>query len=779
MTGLPSGGWMKRDGIAVGMLLAVIAAFANEVWRLGASPFGGDIAVQFHPWKVFARGMLAAGEIPYWNPYTHAGAPFLANVQSAVFYPFDLILFLLPMEYFFGLSLLLHLWIAGLGCYALARICGASAFPALFAGLAYGLNGFTMIHIPFGNHLTYAGAAWAPWLFFVTAGYVLRPGQRLAWSAAGALVVWLHFMCGHPQMLFYSLVFDVLLVGGLLAWLGRREEGLERSHLTALGLGWMGVLLLGMLMGAFQLIATLEYLAFANRAGGLDLEAATEFSFAPHRLITLFLPEYYGTHLRGNHYDAFYFWSCAYAGVATPVLALSLFRPGVRPLAAVPLLALALLGLFLAWGRGNPVYAMIMQLPGFGHFRAPAKYLPYYLTPVCVLAALGIERLSGEAYARLEKKGSTLQTNGGWIVALAVLLTFFVLLGAPSLQEAYDRLRETDGAMTGEIRLYAWVIGLILLLASITVWGVARLVPRAPRMAIALGLSLVLGVDLFTYGRDYFTATLAKPQWIRAASQTPPAVRFVQSQGDYRPIDRGASLEDIAYPNRFMLWDMPNLAGYDPMSLRSYNGWISGLESWEAGEYHDNIQLTRVDHPVLDALNVRYIFTREAIEHDHIEPVFQGQRLRVYERTRENRAWVTVTGADQPVGPESEPVWRAFQGELEVAAYEPHFIAVQLAMAQDAWVRFAEWHYPGWHASIAEAGGDAQPVEIQPTLGGMRALLLDAGEWRIEMRYESPWFRWVVTVLAWLWFLAFGGVAWLVTTGRFLPFLQRLMGRYY
>src|SRR4051812_13783049 len=39
----------------------------------------GDTLLQHYPWQVFWRDMLAAGEFPFWNPYTLSGEPAFAN----------------------------------------------------------------------------------------------------------------------------------------------------------------------------------------------------------------------------------------------------------------------------------------------------------------------------------------------------------------------------------------------------------------------------------------------------------------------------------------------------------------------------------------------------------------------------------------------------------------------------------------------------------------------------------------------------------------------------
>ena len=92
-----SGGLLSRyraDLLAVGLLWLLCALF---FWRL-FSPVpelrlhvvAGDFTNQFYPFRYFAAAEWGDGRVPLWNPYVFAGHPFLADVQTAVFYPLSL-----------------------------------------------------------------------------------------------------------------------------------------------------------------------------------------------------------------------------------------------------------------------------------------------------------------------------------------------------------------------------------------------------------------------------------------------------------------------------------------------------------------------------------------------------------------------------------------------------------------------------------------------------------------------------------------------------------------
>ncbi|MFB3786465.1 MAG: hypothetical protein ACE15F_08850 [bacterium] len=766
---------MRKDLLAVALAGAVILLFGREILLEHASPFRGDIPVQFYPWKEYTRDMLASGEIPYWNPYAYGGAPFLANMQSAVFYPLDLALFVFPQEWFFGLSLLLHWLVAALGAFWLARICGAGSFPAALAALAYSLNGFNMIHIPAGNHLTYAGAAWAPWMFGSVAGFVLTRGSRLPWALATAGIVTLHFLCGHPQMMFYSLVFSFLFCLILGIFVERtREQPNPVVPMLRTG-AWSMFTLLGLALAGMQLVPTLQYLGEANRAAGLDLAMATEFSFAPHRLITLFCPEYYGTFIAGNHYDSFVYWSCAYAGVIVPVLAAVAFTARKRFPAVIPLMIVGGLGLFLAWGRGNPVYAALFQLPGFGHFRAPAKFLPYYLVPVCVLAALAVEWISGRAFDE-QQAPKEATPHYFYIFSLAVMAVLFLAYGIPALARLTELLHQTDGSEPKGIRSYAIARSGLIAVAGLAACLLARRIPRYPRLAVSLALTMVLAVDLISYGRPYLLASLRRPDAIRKSIAPPQEIGWIRSQTQGRP-ERVATLAEIGYPNLLMLWKTSNLAGYDPLSLRSYNRLVGAMEGWEEGAFHDNIQLRKTDGSALDLLNVRYILTLQSLTGSGLKQAFAGNDFQVYERQSEKRAWASLRAPDDPAS--AEETWKPVDSEIEIHRYSPHEIVFHFTSEKPVDLRVAEWHYPGWRAEARLKDGQRIPVTMEPSPEGLRVLRLPADGSQVRMFYRAPWRGWIVSAAAAVLFTLLAVWVLITRTDRHLAWLQRVMGRYY
>jgi hypothetical protein len=122
--------------------LALTLIFHNEI-LFGGKFLWEDFVEQEFPFRTLAATSLAKGILPQWNPYIFAGMPFMADVQVAFWYPFNLLQtlfvsgdYLSPvvMEWF----ILLHFAIAGFGMYWFAKkIFALDDWSSVFAGVAY------------------------------------------------------------------------------------------------------------------------------------------------------------------------------------------------------------------------------------------------------------------------------------------------------------------------------------------------------------------------------------------------------------------------------------------------------------------------------------------------------------------------------------------------------------------------------------------------------------------------------------------------------------------
>jgi len=94
--------------------LVAVGFFAPSLF-LGEVPTQRDFINTLLPYKVYAARAIAAGRLPLWSPESSFGAPFLANYQSGVLYPFSAIYYALPTPLGLGLYFVANLFVAGVG----------------------------------------------------------------------------------------------------------------------------------------------------------------------------------------------------------------------------------------------------------------------------------------------------------------------------------------------------------------------------------------------------------------------------------------------------------------------------------------------------------------------------------------------------------------------------------------------------------------------------------------------------------------------------------------
>ncbi len=111
-------------------LVAPVALIVLPLVLYARLLFGGQVLywgvylLQFYPWRQLAVEQIQAGHWPLWNPYLGAGTPLAANLQTAAFYPLNVLFLLMPVERAFGWELALHVALAGLFAYYLGRTLG-------------------------------------------------------------------------------------------------------------------------------------------------------------------------------------------------------------------------------------------------------------------------------------------------------------------------------------------------------------------------------------------------------------------------------------------------------------------------------------------------------------------------------------------------------------------------------------------------------------------------------------------------------------------------------
>src|SRR5512137_1570534 len=86
---------LKKDLAAIAFIAALVLLF---FWRVITPRLEdravfppGDFTDQFWAFRMYTARAFASGRLPLWSENFNSGHPFLADVQSAVFYPLALV----------------------------------------------------------------------------------------------------------------------------------------------------------------------------------------------------------------------------------------------------------------------------------------------------------------------------------------------------------------------------------------------------------------------------------------------------------------------------------------------------------------------------------------------------------------------------------------------------------------------------------------------------------------------------------------------------------------
>jgi hypothetical protein len=356
-----------------GRYAGLVALFwLKPLWR-GEALFYDTLLRLFHPNFVFVRKSLLSGEFPFWNPHLYAGVPFLANMQSALFYPTTG----LGLGLSFSSWMWVNTWFHGtLACFLMARWAkdlGLSYGASFFAGAIFGLNGFFVMHYAYPSNLQ--SYAWAPGVLLGLGRLADKPSKKTL--AGTALCLAAQIFGGHPQFVIYTLLAGILQA----AWTARPTRAFGW---LLCGSAW------GALISAAQWIPFLFFLQRSPRGLGLDVERLGAYSLAPLEFLRMAVTPAWNrfwTPMSGDpHIVGFYFG---------PLIAF-LVLIGVKgnPWNKVRLfLAVGALGLLLAFGRHWFFYHTLSAWVPFRWMSLPAQALALVGLAVPILSGLGLDRL--------------------------------------------------------------------------------------------------------------------------------------------------------------------------------------------------------------------------------------------------------------------------------------------------------------------------------------------------------------------------------------------------
>ncbi len=710
--------------------------------------YWGTPMLQFVPWHQFALEALKSGHLPLWNPLLGMGAPLLANYQSALLYPPNLLLFIFGSAYGHGVLVTLHLIWAGIGMALLVRRLGLGSLSQLIAGLSYSLSGYLVARTWFIsiNH----AAAWLPWIIYATdrlVESVPRRNFRHFYPSVFLLAVTFSFqwLAGHAQTAWYSLCLSA-------AWLIWQAISFDtwRDRLRTMS-AYLSAGILGFVLTAAQLLPTLEYLLNTARATTVDLELAMAYSFWPWRALGLLLPDLFGNPSRGNYWGYANFWEDAiYIGIITLIFAIlgivaSLRGKGSRPTLGRFLVCVSVITVILALGANTPVFPFLFDhVPTFDLFNAPARWNLLLVFSLALLAAVGADQWrtpSGRALYWIR-----LGTAGAAVIGLAGYLGARCLGGVePTFVRAFA-IAGVGLAFTGALTLFVdksrtrltmFLVGGILLIDLLIAGS---------------GLNPSISSEVYN-GEAGTVAAFGRTHRLYMTADLEYALKFSQTHR-FDTFDPGIDwrvVRDIGLPNTTLLDSVPSANNFDPFVPERYSTWIDVLGTLPPADQQRLFQLMDIawlaSEVSGDLLAVRY------------EPIEGSTRVRLIPNA------VSVSSAEDAlqivISPsfnlDDQVVLETSSASLPQGEYggsftflegqDPNRVEIVVTTSGGAWLVLSDVMVPGWHVHV-----DGAEAELYHADYLFRGVWVPQGTHTVDFSYQprSFWLGAAVSLPAWV-----------------------------
>jgi hypothetical protein len=698
----------------------------------GYAPIGDDPELMYQPIKTELVRALSAGRLPFWSDRFGLGMPLVAESHVAAFYPPNWVFYRLwEVGTAYRLTMWLHSVAIVAATFAYARVLGITRAGAALAAITFALCGFQAIHAvhePFYHVMPYL-----PLCLLLADRYATT--SRLAWLAGLALAWGAQITLGHFQIQMWTA--GLVLAAG--TWRTVTSAGptrrLWRLVGLSVGLGW------GAAIAWVQLRLTWELTGVAGFARPPQFLA--NYLFPPAHWSQLALPEVFLGRPRGAG-DAY--WgdhgttpgeASAYVGVVPLILAFVGLVAAPRDRALTPWRIIVPLTMALAtmsgwWPDG---FFFLLQLPGLGWFRAPARYT--------LLTSLGLALLAGRG---LDQAIAPRRFRRGLVLA--------VLFGAVAWGWSIDQARGADfqlglGAETLPIRFAAAGLAWVLGLAAVAGWRLGRW-----GIAVPMGLTALELTGLFFVGPVWWdwTVRLSEASTVIRRLATEPGVGRVACALLNVPVYAG---QTTAYPTLGITPPPPNYlleaATKQPGELDTTESrWLRrfGVTHgiWAAGKNVVGTQvLAEIADPVLDRMvagisNLRGHGPWKLVSYPAPFPAAWVAR-RVHTAKVWGVLYTELEAADLPDEawflPEDRPADLPDLGDGTAAGT----IRVQSWDGRTAVVEhegpciliLQRTHYPGWTYRV-EDGPERPVLKLNGGLQG--ALLTGAGTHRVETRYR-------------------------------------------
>lgn len=712
----------------------------------GAMP---DIITQIYPWRHLAIEIWKQGQVPLWNPYTFSGNPLLANYQSGVLSPFNILFFALPFVDAWSILVLLQPLLAGLFMYLFTRSLKISKAGSLISSVSFMFCGFITTWMGYAT-LGYAILFLSLSLYCVEKYFETKKSLFLLLLSS---TLPLSFFSGHFQISLYFLLAVVFYI-------------VYKFFITKNILNTLYLILytfFGLLLVMPQILPSIELYLQSFRSsffqiGGIPLEYLPSF----------LVPDFFGNPVTRNTWFGNYAEWNAYIGVVPLMLAIySLLR--IKKHQTLFFFILGLLSLILA--INNPISAFIQN------FHIPIlstsainRIIVLFSFSFAILAGMGFDQL----FSDIKKANRKLI-----LVWLSLFSFLFIILWVAIFQKLFiplDKISISKQNLILPTILFLAALGLVV---SVVVFGKIKY-KKALYILLSLGLVVLVAFDMLRFAikwQAFDPKNLVFPTFSTTQA-------FSKISGFNRVFGNLGGEATIYYK-------LPSVEGYDALYNKRYGQFIGYIEqgefvksAWSVVSFPKNSPNTP---KAINLLNMKYIVHK--LSDDGASwtfPVwtYPGKQFKLiyednfYKFYQNNNAFphAFLVGEYRVINDDKQILKTIFSndfnprreivletdpkiiktdkdvGEAKIISYKPNSMEISVDARSNALLFLTENYDKGWKASV-----DGKSEAILRADYAFRAIKIGSGKHIVRFWYD-PWsFRLGV-------YLAIGGMIGILIT---------------
>lgn len=680
------------------------------------NPLVSDPVLQQIPWRYVSMSLFSRSELPLWNPYQMAGYPLLGTVQSAPFYPLNLVFALVSFIPAWTVLIILQQILGAIFMYWYLRSRDLSEQASIFGALSFSFSGFFIAWLEWG---TIAHTAlWLP-LGLLSIDRLRREGA-IKWGFILGLCIVCSFLAGHLQTFLYGLA--LMTVYFIFRWL---SQGKEKRVLISF------IVTLGLSAVITSPIWSVQIQHIGLSARSVDLSWHKEGWFIPlAQLIQFFAPDFFGNPATGNYWGTFNYGEfIGYVGMAPLLLAgfVLIYKRSREVLFWGVLLMLAII-----FASENAIAAFPYELGiPFLSSTQPTRLIFIVDVALAILGAMGLDSLLKE-----HKKN-----------ALKSLILLFLSI---FLIYAFIFLNKSNIGINWSVTSRNLIIPSVLCVLSFGIFVTSLFLQQKKKQFLFIGLLLITAFDLLFFAGKY--TPFSRSEYFYPQTKT---IKFLQEQpGQFRVMTRDRS---ILSPNITTMYRIQSIDGYDPLYLLRFGELVSASDRGKPDisppfGFNRIVVPTNFNTRIINLLGVKYIFSLNDIKNSDVHKVFEEGPAKVFENSQAfPRAFlvqsvIKAANKEQAIKELFNPIHdlrtKAIvedagdlktleygDGSALIIKYTENNVVIKVSNETTAFLVLTDTYYPTWRVKI-----DGNESVIYRTDYNFRGVVVPSGIHTVEFK---------------------------------------------